>query len=124
MPITYDVDEDQNLVLVKVSGEFTDEIVLRFERNIIADRRIKPGFRALFDARAVRLTEVSEKAIDQLLEMEEADPGKFNRSRRALVFNEQLGWARAEKFEGRARGRVIVFYSMDVARTWLGIKGE
>ncbi len=124
MPITYDVDEDQNLVLVKVSGELTDEIVLRFERNIIVDRRIKPGFRALFDARAVRLTEVSEKAIDQLLEMEEADPGKFNRSRRALVFKEQPGWARAEKFEDRARGSVIVFYSMDVARMWLGIKGE
>ena len=124
MPITYDVDEEQNLVLVKVSGEFTDEIVLRFERDFIADRRIKPGFRALFDASTVRLTEVSEKAIDQLLEMEEADPGKFNHSRRALVFNEQLGWARAEKFEDRARGRVIVFYSMDVARIWLGIKEE
>ncbi len=124
MPITYDVDEEQNLVLVKVSGEFTDEIVFRFERDIIADRRIKPVFRALFDARAVRLTEISEKAIDQLLEMEEADPEKFNRSRRALVFNEQLGWARAKKFEDSAKGRVIVFYSMDVARMWLGIKGE
>ncbi len=124
MPITYDVDEDQNLLLVKVSGEFTDEIVLRFERDIIADRRIKPGFRALFDARTVRLTEVSEKAIDQLLEMEEADPEKFNRSKRALVFNEEPGWERAKKFEGSASGRVIVFYSMDVARMWLNIEGE
>ena len=33
IPITYDVDEEQNLVLVKVSGEFTDEIVLQFERD-------------------------------------------------------------------------------------------
>ncbi len=124
MPITYDVDEDQNLVFVNVSGKFTDEILLRFERDFIADHRIKPGFRALFDASAVRLTEVSEKAIDQLMEMEEADPGKFNCSRRALVFNEQPGWARAGKFEDGARGRVMVFYSMDVARIWLGIKEE
>ncbi len=49
MPITYDIDEEQNLVLVKVSGEFTDEIVLQFERDFIADRHVKPGFRALFD---------------------------------------------------------------------------
>ena len=122
MPITYDVDEDQNLLLAKVSDELTNEIVLRFERDVIADRRLKPGFRGLFDARAVRLTEVSEKAIDKLLQMEEADPGKFNRSRRALVFNEQPGWARAGKFEDRARGTIIVFYSMDVAKMWLGIK--
>jgi len=59
MPITYDVDEEQNLVLVKVSGEFTDEIVLQFERDFIADRRVKPGFRALFDARAVQVGELS-----------------------------------------------------------------
>jgi len=124
IPITYDVDEEQNLVLVKVSGEFTDEIVLQFERDFIADRHVKPGFRALFDARAVRLTEVSEKTVGRLLEMEEADPEKFNRSRRALVFNEQLGWARAKKFEDSASGSVIVFYSMDVARMWLNIEGE
>jgi hypothetical protein len=124
MPITYDVDEDQNFVLVKVSGEYTDELLLQFGRDIIADRRIKPGFRGLFDARAVHSAEVSEEAIDQLLEMERAAPRKFKGSRRALVFRVQPAWATAKRFKDRTEESVIVVNSLGVARMWLGIKEE
>jgi len=56
MPIIYEFNEMKNLVFVTASGELTEEELLRFWRFFINDSLIRPGFRALFDATALRCT--------------------------------------------------------------------
>jgi hypothetical protein len=69
----------------------------------------------------VRSTTIDDATIDLLLEMERLNPGKFKGSKTAVVFIEPYGWTRAKQFERKAGRNIIVFFSCEVAKTWLGI---
>jgi len=120
MPISYDIDEQENLVVAKVTGQLTDDDVTSFEADFLADGRLKPGFRGLFDATAIASTPIESATIQTLLDMESKCPERFAGSRRALVFHESVGWEMAKEFERQADGNVIVFCDLHTARIWLG----
>ena len=121
MAIQYAVNEQLNVVYVKVSGRLTCEQMVAFEAEFIADKRVKTGFRALFDATSVRASDLDPQLINVLLEMEKAHPDRFEGSRRALLFAEEMSWQLANHFADGAEGNLVVLFSVDVALVWLGI---
>lgn len=133
MGITYEVSSDGTLVYTKVTGQFSEEDVLRHEAALASDPRIKPGFGQLADvtnegslapsgvepgaikALAARLAEIANSHLD-----------KFRGARYAVVIQGPRRFEMAKLFESVYEGpaNVIVFYNLDVAKTWLGCKKE
>ncbi len=120
MPITYTIDTDNNLAIVKASGRLSDEAILKFEQEMIDDPRRRPGILVLFDARNVNTTTISREAIRKILELERKHFPPNGKSRTAIVINDQDGWQRACEFADKAGRKINVFSNIDVARAWLG----
>ncbi len=124
MPVTYEVDEETNIVHVIASGAPTDPEMLEFQSLVMTDKRIKPGFRALFDGTALDAAMLSEGMIHKILGMEIASSPfqqKLLMSRTALVIGESWGETLATIFSQRADRNAAVFQKIEHARRWLAI---
>ena len=121
MSLDYAVNEEMNFVYVKARGPLDRENMITYEASFIADQRVRPGFKALFDASQVRGIDLDPQVIAVLLNMELAYPDKFKGSKRAFLLSENLGWDNAKTFAEEAEGNNIVLFSLDVALVWLGV---
>ncbi len=122
MPITYEIDENLNFLHVKASGCLTDAEILEFQSSVMTDEKIKPGFRALFDAKDVTSTTMSERMVNKILGLEIASASwrqKALSSRTAFVFGEALGKMLVTEFAQRADRIAAVFENIELAKKWL-----
>ncbi len=124
MPITYEVDEDQNFAYVTVSGKVTEDDLIEHASRFLTDPRVKPGFRELFDARAATPEDLTASLVEVLLQLDHEHHEKTVGSRTALVVPLGPEAELADAFENEAEGNVIVFFNVDVAKTWLGYTGS
>ena len=120
MPITYDVEEGGILVCTTVSGDVTDEDLLAYQAAVLSDPQVKPGFDELFDATMARGSNLSEAVIEKMIDVDKTHAQKLRRSRQALVVWD--GFELADRFASLHAGphKVMLFYSLDVAKVWLG----
>jgi hypothetical protein len=121
MPITYEVDESQNVVYATVRGTVDAEDVLSYVRQFLADSRIKPGYRELVDATTAQAGDITPELFDMIVELDRQRPELQVNSRTAIVVPSVEGFDLARDYERKAQMNVIVFTSLDVARTWLGL---
>jgi hypothetical protein len=121
LPITYDVDESRNVVYATVQGIVHAEDFLDYARRFQADPRIKPGYRELIDARAATPGEITPELFDQVAALDRERPEMLPGSRTAIVVPSVEGFDLARQYERKAQVTVIVFTSLDVAKTWLGL---
>ena len=125
MPIAYAVHEEGSLVHAKATGKVTEEDVVCYKRAIATDPRIKPGFRELFDAISAVDIGVTEDTVAKVSEIDNAHPDTFRGTRAAIVVQGARGFDLAKLYDKiyDGPGTVIVFYNLDIAKTWLGCKG-
>ena len=125
MPITYEVDQTNNLICAKATGSFTDEDVRQFESVILSEYSAKQGCSILFDATASTTEKLSERAVKRLLGMGTATPSsdELLASKTAIVSPNTRCSAWIHAFV-RGTRRVIVFMSVEVAEAWLGLKPD
>lgn len=121
MPITYEVDVSQNVVYATVRGTVSAEDFLSYVRQFHADSRIKPGYRELVDATVAQADEITTELFDMIVELDRQRPELQVNSRTAIVVPSVEGFDLAREYERKAQMSVVVFTSLDVARTWLGL---
>ena len=126
MAITYEVSEDGSFVHTKMIGEYTEEDLTGLRMAIISDPRVRPGFRQLVDVTKGVASGITRESLAKLAKIAEAHPDKFRGARYAIVVQRSRDFEMAKVFEKAYGGpaNVIVFYNLDVAKTWLGCKTE
>jgi len=124
MPVKYHINEENNFLYVKVVDSLDREDMISFEAKIIGDTRVRPGFTALFDAAAIRVDDIDQNVANVLLDMERIYPERFKDAKRALLVSHNMGWDFITDFAKEADGNNLVFFSLDVALVWLGMKVE
>ncbi|HUT94037.1 MAG TPA: hypothetical protein VMY37_31530 [Thermoguttaceae bacterium] len=126
MAITYEVSEDGSFVHTKVIGEYTEEDLVCHRMALVSDSRIKPGFGQLTDLTGGVASGITEESLARIAKIAEAHPDKFQGARYAIVAQKSKDFELAKLFERIYGGpaNVIVFYNLDIAKTWLGCKTE
>jgi hypothetical protein len=123
MPVDYSVHHDGTFVHAVAREPLHTEHVLEFQKNVWRDDRVKPGYKLLFDESRISESRIDAKGLEVIVSREMSD--RANRpSKLAIVAGPGTAFPRAleyEKMVSPEKETVIVFYSEDVARKWLGV---
>jgi hypothetical protein len=122
MPNNYAVLNEGSVVVEFWTGPVTHEELLAHERRHLSDPSVKPGAAVLVDAERAHFgTTVDE--VKELAELYGQVIGRLKVGRMALLVNKET-YERALVLLKEAEGygvKVIVFNSIDIACTWLGL---
>ena len=123
MPVTYEVRNGGTFVYTKAYGEIGEEDLLEYQVALLGDPRTKPGFCELFDASTAQAAGVSEATLKKMAEVDQEHAEKLEGGKCAVVIRHGFELAKLfESFQARPYN-VMVFFNLDVARTWLGEPG-
>jgi hypothetical protein len=120
MPITYEIDPDQRLVITSIWGPATEDDVAEHNRSLRTDPRFDPTYRQLADMSGVTELLVSTKVIQDTAHDQYFAPG----SRRAFVASDDAAFGLARMFALHAEGMgqtIHVFRDRASAEAWLGL---
>lgn len=122
MPNNYAVLNDGSVVVELWIGQVTHEELLAHERRHLSDSSIKTGASVLVDAERAHFgTTIDE--IKEIADLYGQTVGRLKVGRVALLVNKET-YQRALVFLKEVEGygvKVIVFSTLDVACTWLGL---
>jgi hypothetical protein len=122
MPNNYAVLNEGSVVVEFWTGPVTHDELLAHERRHLSDPSIKVGAAVLVDAERAQFgTTVDE--IKEVTDLYGQVIGRLRVGRMALLVNKET-YERALVFLKEAEGygvKVIVFNSIDIACTWLGL---
>jgi len=122
MPIEYEVDETNNVIVATGTGVVGDEDFLDYVQRFLADARIRSGYRELVDLTRATKGAISPDLFDRIAQMDRERPDQQPGSRTAIVVPDSASFQLASAYGLKAQAPVIVFSSLDVARTWLGLR--
>jgi len=119
MPVSYEIDKEECLIVCTATGVCTLADVVRFREQLRADPDFDPTFCQLVDATGMTRAEVSPEQVRSLAEQ---SPFSVN-SRRALVAGNDLGFGLLRVYEIvrglRGDTQVQVFRNRAAALEWL-----
>lgn len=122
MPNTYAVINDGSMVVEFWTGQVTHDELLAHERRHLSDPLIKAGASVLVDAQRARFGTTEEEIAD-IAVLYSRVVGKLKVTRMGLLVNNET-YERALVFMKEVEGygvKVIIFNSLDIACTWLGL---
>lgn len=122
MPNTYAVLNGGNAVVEFWTGQVTHDELLAHERRHLSDPSVKPGAAVLVDAERAHFGTTSDE-VKELADLYGQAIGRLKVGRMALLVNKET-YERALVLLKEAEGygvKVIVFNSLDIACTWLGL---
>ena len=120
MPICYEVSDGGHFIDTKATGAITEEDLLRYQAALRADPRIKPGAYELFDATMADGSDLSDEVISKIVEVDRAHTERLRGGKCAVVVRTAFGLADKLEMAHAGPHELIVFFNLDVARTWLG----
>ncbi len=122
MAITYELDEDLQLITIVALGVLTGDEVIEMREVLNADPRLGLGFRELVDVRGITELRVNSADIEDLLSMDEVYGERVTSRIIAIVATSDSTFGMARMYEMRSDrdGRVAVFRDEAEARAWLG----
>jgi hypothetical protein len=122
MPNHYSVLNDSNLVMEFWMGHVTQQEILAHERRHLNDPLIQPGASVLVDAMQASFESTVDE-VKKIAGLYSRVAGRLKVGRVAILVNRDA-YERALVFLKEVQGygvNVIVFSSLDIACTWLGI---
>lgn len=122
MPNSYAVLNGGSVVVEFWIGQVTHDELLAHERRHLSDPSVKAGASVLVDAQRANFGTTVEE-IKDIADLYGRVIGKLKVSRMALLVNKET-YERALVFLKEVEGysvKVIVFNSLDIACTWLGL---
>lgn len=122
MPLSYEIDEDKNLLIVTGKEKVTLEEVLAHQRELQAESRIKPGVRCLVDLTELIGFAMSGRDTFRLAQAREQFPYLAMQARTAIVVKDAVNFALARMYALSRRKYVepmAIFYDFDEARHWV-----
>jgi hypothetical protein len=122
MPLSYEIDEDKNLLTVIGIGQVTLEDTLAHQRELQIDPRMKAGVRCLVDLTEMSGFAMSGRDTFRLAQAREQFPYLAMQARTAIVVKSTLHFAMARMYALSRRKYVepmAIFYDLDEARHWV-----
>ena len=122
MPNNYAVLNGGSMVVEFWTGPVSQEEILAHERLHLSDPSVKAGASVLIDAERAHFGTTIEE-VKEIADLYGQVIGKLKVSRMALLVNKET-YERALVFLKEVEGygvKVIVFNSLDIACTWLGL---
>lgn len=122
MPGQYVVLDNGRLVLEKWTGDVSHADILQLDRRVLRDKRIMARASVLVDATTARFETPPEK-IREIAAVQTESGKRSPLSRVALLVNyDAFGFSQLLAKEMERYGiTVIVFHTLDIACTWLGL---
>jgi len=122
MPLSYDIDDQSNLLTVTANDPLSYEDVITHQQELLSEPRLKPGRRCLVDLIAVKKVAMTGRDMFRLAQ----DRGKFpyleTNMRTAIVVNSTAMFAMARMYALSRRKFIepmAIFYDIDEARHWV-----
>jgi hypothetical protein len=122
MPLSYEIDEDKNLLTVIGSDRVTLEDVLAQQRELQAESRLKPGIRCLVDLTKMTGLGLSGRDTFRLAQAREQFSYLAKQARTAIVVKDAINFAMARMYALSRRKYIepmAIFYDVDEARHWV-----
>ena len=122
MPNNYAVLNEGSVVVEFWTGQVTHDELLAHERRHLSDPSIKVGASVLIDAERAQFGTTVEE-VKEVADLYGQVIGRLKVGRMALLVNKET-YERALVFLKEVEGygvKVIVFNSLDIACTWLGL---
>jgi hypothetical protein len=122
MPLSYKIDEQQNLLTITADERLTFDDVVAHQRELLTESRIKPGIRCLVDLTAIKAFDMSGRDMFRLAQMRGEFPYLATNSRTAIVVENAAMFAMARMYALSRRKYIepmAIFYDIDEARHWV-----
>ena len=120
MPISYQIDPKQQLVVSHLSGVVTNDEVQAHNSSLPTDPHFDPNYRQLIDLTGITEIRITTDTVTTAAQHQYFTPG----TRRAFVATSEatFGMARMFALRAEAGGQTIeVFRDRTEAEKWLGI---
>jgi hypothetical protein len=130
MPITYTIHDGGHFIHARAHGEVSPDEFVDYEIKHAIDERIKPPVSELFEIEPGALKHITMDDMSKVIERRKQIEKKPTPHRCAIVvsLSDDHTWNLAKFYEKMAMLHqpeiVIVFGSVQTARTWLGIKSK
>jgi hypothetical protein len=120
--ISYDWNEDLQLITIEASGVLTGAEVVGMREKMNADPRLGPGLRELVDVRKVTELRINASDIDLFLSMDDVYGERVTSRLIAILATSDSTFGMARMYEMRSGrdDRISVFRDEAEARAWLG----
>jgi hypothetical protein len=122
MPLSYNIDEQQNLLTVTADDRLTYDDVIAHQRQLLAEARIKPGMRCLVDLTGIQTFAMTGRDMFRLAQMRGEFPYLATNARTAVVVKNAAMFAMARMYALSRRKYIepmAIFYDIDEARHWV-----
>lgn len=122
MPLSYEIDEDNQLLTVMGTERVSLDDVLAHQQELQADARLKPGIRCLVDLRQMKGITMSGRDTFRLAQARDQFPYLAMQARTAIVVKDVVHFAMARMYALSRRKYVepmAIFYDFDEAKHWV-----
>lgn len=124
MPITYDIDSENGVILIRGSGTISDDEMVDVTQRIREDPALEPGMVSFSDMRGVesKVTAVGMQRVAGLVGRTEEQRG---RARSAALVDGPLGFGMGRMFAVLSEETGLeyrVFDDEDAAHAWLAME--
>ncbi len=124
MPVEYEVYDNGKYVYAKATGTLKPEDIIDYIHEIKSNSEIKQGYKELFDVRFITESKVTIKNFPKIIKEVNKDEKRISRNKLAIVVSKVDSFDKAKYFEQKApteKQNVIVFNTLNTAKTWLGV---
>jgi hypothetical protein len=122
MALSYEIDEDRNLLTVVGKDRVTLDDVLAHQRELQNEPRLKAGVRCLVDLTGMSGLGLSGRDTFRLAQAREQFPYLAMQTRTAIVVKDAINFAMARMYALSRRKfiePIAIFYDIDEARHWV-----
>ena len=124
MPITFQIDVDQNLILTTASGTLTDEDVLGLKTQLVQHPDFRLGMGELSDIRNIDRLAVTPAGVRAMVQQDKDHQDHVASHKLALVISEDVAFGMARMYQMLTEStmeNVGVFRDLDEAKAWLQV---
>lgn len=125
MPISYEINKEEELIYTTASGSLDDADIAGFKQKLLSDPDYSPGMKELSDLRAVDEFRVTIAGISRFAGMDEESVEMVKEHRLAIVATEDVIFGMARMYQlqtEKAKPNVQIFRDLQPAREWLGLE--
>jgi len=124
MPVKYQVHDKGKYIYAKATGKLTPKEIIDYVHKVKANSKIKEGYKELFDVRFITESKVTIKSFARIIKEVIADKKRIFRNKLAIVVSKTDSFDKAKFYETMGpeeKHKVIVFNTLDIAKTWLNV---
>jgi len=122
MPLSYEIDEQQNLLTVWADDGLSYDDVINHQRALLSEPRLKPGMRCLVDLTGIKMFGMTGRDMFRLAQARGEFPYLATNARTAVVVKNAAMFAMARMY-ALSRRKFIepmsIFYDLEEARHWV-----